>query len=424
MTPSSPPSFSFHRATPAGEGGVAIFELYGEGAGSVLSRLFRGAELPAEGRSRLGALVDLEGDDLDEVVVSRVPAVGTWSRMSAWTVSVHGGVWVQSRVGEVLTGVGGAERSRREVLLDAVNRGALDAIEAAAFEHLIGARTERAAAFFSRQYHGELSGRIHEFIRDFIRPPNQPASRQRCGNECVDGTRRLDDLLRRAPAAYRLANPLRLLIAGRPNSGKSTLFNALVERERVVVSDKLGTTRDLIREVIALKGFPVELIDSVGLHSAPSDPVEKEAVEKIWRQEVDAVLYLVAAPWNVHPEERGFFERFPAARVLKVATFRDLGLTPEALAFPVQISATSGEGLTELRRAIVAGWLDPDGEADEPPDLPAPFTLRQHRLLEAAHDSWQKASSMPPGAESRLALDAVGEALIICLRSSWPDEAA
>ncbi|MCZ6794332.1 MAG: 50S ribosome-binding GTPase [Planctomycetota bacterium] len=396
-------TFGFHLATPPGVGGVALFELYGAGVEASLSRLFRAAAgLPGDGRQRLGALVDLEGRDVDEVVIGRIPPEGMWCRLAAWTLGVHGGSWVQRRVGEVLEAAGGARWSRRDVLVRAIESGALDAVEAAAFEELIQARTEGAAAFFSRQYQGELS-RALQGILDLAVPGRPPPADRR------EGARRLRELVLGAGSVARLGQPLRLLIAGRPNSGKSTLFNALVERERVIVSEQRGTTRDFIRETVAIGDWAVELADSVGLRSSPEDPVEREAVERLWREEADAVLYLVAPPWKLADEELSFVARFPPETVLQVANFTDRGRPADAARFAVEISGLRREGLDRLREAIRERWLGP---ADSPLSA-APFTARQLELLETALGSWESADETTP-------LDALREPLIICLGSSWP----
>ena len=400
-------SFAFHRSTPPGAGGIAVIELYGRGAEPLLGRLFEAGRLPAAGRARLGALRDLSGEPIDEAIVSRVPAAGMWCRLPAFTVSLHGGAWIQRRVCETLAAAGGRELDARGVLLLALEERALDAIEAAAFELLIEARTERAAAYFLRQHGGELSRRL-------------AAIAELCGTGGDGGwsvTQELDALLAGSGAAYRLGRPLRVLIAGRPNSGKSTLFNALVERERVIVSADVGTTRDFIRETIALDGFPVELIDSAGLHSSPADPVEKEAISRLRREEADAVLYLVRPPWSLLPEEESFLRRFPPDAVLRVATFGDVppGSDAERAAlerFSARIAAVKGDGLDALRREVSRRWLA-ESEVSPERDPVAPFTERQRELV---REALEKAGD--PHEPGRL--DAVRRVLIICLRSSWP----
>ena len=156
-------NFSYCLATPRGEGGLAVFELRGPDARPVVERVFRGRGLPSLGASRLGALV--AGDEsIDEVLVTHESAAATWCSLEAWTLSIHGGAWLQERVDRLLRDVGGDRRTHREVLEDAVTAGALDAVRAAAIDLLPDARTERAAAFLLRQASGELTAEIEALI--------------------------------------------------------------------------------------------------------------------------------------------------------------------------------------------------------------------------------------------------------------------
>ncbi|MBN1441794.1 MAG: 50S ribosome-binding GTPase [Planctomycetes bacterium] len=405
MTAPRVPRFAFHCATAPGEAGVAIFELYGDGARAALERVFRGRALPGIGASRLGRIVDRGGDVVDEAVITRVGGASMWCHLEAWTLAVHGGAWIQSRLCRVLGEEGGEGLDTRGVLRRALAAGSIDAIEAAAYEHLLDARTERAAGFFSRMHAGELSRELRGIL-----------GAARSGGEMgLEACRaRLRALHRDARAAVRLARPLRLLLAGRPNCGKSTLFNALAERERVIVSPVAGTTRDLVRETVCLEGFPVEIIDSAGLRPSPEDPVEAQAIESLCRDEADAVIYLLAPPWALEPQDRAFLERREEQRVLVVDGFRDLGGQPPQRSGSLWISALSGEGLAALREAIVRRWIH-GGERRSPDDriAAAPFTDRQTELVRTALEAAERAGD--PGS-----LDEVRRALVICLDSSWP----
>ena len=154
--------FYIHLATPPGEGGIAVIELYGASAGEVLKACFRPMKgaLPGEGEARYGELRDASGDLVDDVVLTRVPAAGMWSRVEAWTLSLHGGNWLQARAVEVLSALGGETRSTPGILRLAMESGAIDAIQAHAYLHLLKALTLKAARFFLRQYAGELSSEI------------------------------------------------------------------------------------------------------------------------------------------------------------------------------------------------------------------------------------------------------------------------
>ncbi len=384
----------FHLSTPRGEGGLAVFELFEADADAVVEQVFRGSSTPVSGQARLGVLIDGGGEPIDEVVISRQPASSMWCGLQAWTVSVHGGVWIQQRVAELFENLGGRRVERREVLELAVSSGALDPIQAAAFELLVEARTERAAAFFWRMFRGELSRKI-ERLRDAARS--------------VEELRRgLGGLLRASQRVLRLGLPLKLLIAGRPNTGKSTLFNRLVETERVTVSARAGTTRDIIRETISVDGFPVEVGDGAGLRERGEDPVETEAIRRVRDERADAVVYLLAPPWSLDEEARGFLGRFAADRRLVVGNFLDQSDPGTPKSVDATISALRGDGVEELKRLIARRFLDTEGSFAE-----APFTERQIEGLESALRSFGSDASTA-------ALDECRRLLIMGVRSSWP----
>jgi tRNA modification GTPase len=396
------PSFCFHRATPLGEGGVALFELYGDGAAKALREVFRpkGGFLPEEGEARLGSFLDGSGSGIDDGILSRVPARGSWSRLDAWTLSVHGGLWIQANVTLRLKEMGGSFLETAGILRLALEKGVMDAVEAAAYELLLEARTEKAARFFLRQYGGELSARLREGLSII--------DQGRLG----DALRMAEDLVSEAGPAFRLGHPLKVLIAGRPNAGKSTLFNRLVERERAVVTPVPGTTRDTLEELIQIDGYPVSLADGAGLRALESaGEIEREGIKRVLERKDDAVLYLFPHPWEWTALDHEFVQRFPRRRSLLLASLADLNLEGREPDADVTLSALKGKGLEELRREILVQWIDPRGPGRKEIS-PAPFTRSQVEILSRG---LELAGELPGG------LDALRSAFVECLGSSWPE---
>lgn len=398
--------FHFHRATPGGEGGVAVFELYGEAAASALRSFFkpRQRSLPSAGQSRLGDVVERSGEPIDEVIVSHLTAGGMWSRLQAFTLSVHGGVWMQKRLGALLREHGGVELDARGVLELAVKAKALDAIQAAAHELVLKARTERGARFLARQFTGELSGRLQSGLALL--------EEGRVSEVHAD----LLDLLRASRRAFRVCHPLRVLLAGRPNSGKSTLFNRLVSEERAVVTSLPGTTRDMLEELISVDGYPVILADSAGIRSPDSvGLVERQGIQKVLARSDDAVIYLVPYPWDQTEDDRAFLRGVDLERLLLVASLADLA--PEAVGPPMDLSVSglTGQGLEDLQRCLIRRWIDDDGEGGPEQEVPcAPFTEAQIRIVSTAMENLPG----PPG------VDVLRCTIIECLHSSWPEAAS
>ncbi len=399
--------FYIHLATPPGEGGIAVIELYGARAAEALRACFRpmkGASLPGEGRARYGELLDAGGDVVDDVVLTKVPAAGMWSRLEAWTLALHGGAWLQERAVEVLAALGGESRSTHAILRLSTASGAIDGIQARAYLRLVEALTPKATRFFLRQYGGELSSEIRLALESLSL------------ETLAESRVALEQLLERGRIAMRASEPLRVLIAGRPNAGKSTLFNRLVEDERAVVSPVPGTTRDRLEECVVIEGYPIVLGDSAGLrpHEEASE-VERQGIERVRPEEWDAVLYLVPHPWTLEPADRSFLGRTAPERRLVLASLADRATAGEepsrgTLGHHLKIAALPGEGLEALRREVLTRWLcpghDPKGE------IPCgPFDARQSAILRGGLES----SGAP-----HAVLDAARSAYIECLRSSWP----
>jgi tRNA modification GTPase len=410
-----------HRSTPAGQGGVAVIELFGEEAEALLARFFearsgRGMEaLPRPGRVRFGWLRDADGEAVDEVIVARFSAAESWCGLPGCSISCHGGSGVTERAIGVFVS-GGACRCDTAALLDeAWRRGALDLVRSRAYACLVDALTERAAEYFLRQYEGALSRRLRALL---LRAAGSYGGTLGALDE-------LRSLLDQAPAAIRLHAPARILIAGAANAGKSTLFNALYGRERAIVSPLPGTTRDLVEETIEIAGYPVVLIDSAGCREGPiADPVEEAGLQRVHEAKADGVLFLREHHRPFGDREIELLAGLAPRPLIVVRTKVDLagdgagsgaGADPAPLrrlgaklgrAEPVLISSRSGRGIEELREAIRSAWLGPP-EGVVLPALPFTGDLcgRTRRLL----DDWGRAG---------VDLDALRKSFIECFPGS------
>lgn len=337
--------------TPPGRGAIAVLHVYGEGARSIVrtlaSRDFGSRFVPAR--------LQWEGELLDEVLVR---VIDGFTAEETVEISCHGGPACVAGVMDALEAAGARRAGTEELLERAVRAGGLDRPRAEAWTVLPRAATGLAARTLSDQAEGALSRAVRTL-------------------DSAEGAARL---LETASLGKALAFPPKVVLAGAPNAGKSTLFNALVRSERALVSPEAGTTRDPVRETIAVDEVPLELVDTAGL-GEPAGLMEQLAAERTVRAigGADLVLFLFDATAGVRREEREFLERLGSRRVLTVLNKVDVGCrgwSGEAL----PVSARTGEGVGEVRRGILEALGIRPAYV---PGRPVVFTGRQERLLQA-----------------------------------------
>jgi tRNA modification GTPase len=313
-----------------------------------------------------------------------------------------------------------------EFTLRAYLNGRLDLVQAEAVADLVNAVTPAQARAAMDQLDGTLTSAIaavHEGLfaliarceasLDFPEEGFHFASRDALAAALVDQEAALTRLLASAPRGRLLREGLTVALAGRPNTGKSSLFNALLGRGRAIVSERPGTTRDVLTERVDLDGVPVVLIDTAGLR-ASDDPVEAEGVKRAEDAHAAATCVVVvldgAAPLT--DEDRRIVAAAPRGSSVVVRNKCDLAAAWSPAAEPglgdaLDVSARTGDGLDALRRALLAGatgtaWL---------PDTPAITNARHISLVEHARDAIARAAgAVASGATEELVLGDLHEA--------------
>jgi tRNA modification GTPase len=410
-------------ATPPGRGGIGIVRLSGADAGRLLSSQLelRSSLLP--GRARYCAIVD-GGARLDEGVVTWFAAPNSYTGEDVLEIAAHGSPVILDLLVRRALEAGARLARPGEFTQRAFLHGRIDLTQAEAVRDLIAAETLYQARVAAEQLGGALSRRVAPIKEQLIALVTLLEAGIDFAEDDIDVTpdveisRRLDALdaaLAPVAASFRegrlVHNGLTMAIVGRPNAGKSSLFNRLVERERAIVTATPGTTRDLVTERISLGGIPVEMVDTAGLRET-EDEAESHGIARTEGAMADADLVLLLLDATAAVDAEGAL-RLPEedARLLASLDGRSplLVLNKIDLARPTrvdamrtanmhggicelaQVSALTGEGVLALRERLlerVCGSESNPGNSAEGGML---TSLRHYEALEGCTQALSRA---------------------------------
>ena len=351
-------------ATPPGRSALAVIRLSGVGAFAVTRRCLRPFH-PDRPRAawRAQLLHPASGELIDDVLAACFPAPRSYTGHDLVEISTHGGLLVPAEAVAALVAAGARLARPGEFTRRAVLNGKLDLLQAEATADLIDAgspaQRRRALQQLDRGLSGRLAALRVELLElealiaydiDFPEEDEGPVSPARVTGAWRAVRERVAGLLATAPEGERLREGALLVIAGRPNAGKSSLFNALLGRERAIVTELPGTTRDAIEAYAVIAGFPFRLVDTAGLR-ASDDRVEKIGIE-VARQYLgaaDLVLFCRDAGSEMRDPESERFVAACHAPVVEVVTKVDLAArSPDGLG----VSVVTGAGLEALRARL------------------------------------------------------------------------
>lgn len=415
-------------STPFGEGAIALLRVSGPGAVEVAEAVFRGA-MPEARHVAFGSVFDGERK-LDDVLLTVFRAPHSYTGEDTVELSCHGGILVTRRILETLLRHGARSAEPGEFTQRAFLNGKLDLTQAEAVMDLISAQTDLALRAANEQLEGRLGQRIHalratllemlahveafiDFPDEDIDPETGDVLRSRLDTLRTEVVRLLDT----AEQGRVLREGVRTVITGAPNVGKSSLLNRLLGFERAIVSATPGTTRDVIEEVINLRGIPLRLVDTAGVREA-EDEVEREGIARTQRQleRADLILHVAEA-------DRAPFEQFSglaldsfagAPRTILVLNKCDRGMHRGWQSMDaVGISCSTGEGMDALTAAIEAKVFHGAAHRDWTIAINARHQAcleRTRSFLDAARTAFDDRLSPEFIAEElRAALDAVGD---------------
>lgn len=414
-------------ATAPGRAALAVVRLSGTGASAAAARIAQPWP-PAPRRVTRVAVhaCDAPAERLDDALATYFVAPASFTGEEMVEFSVHGGLYVGAAVLAALVEAGARPALPGEFTERAVRNGKFDLLQAEAIADLIEARSRATHRTALRQLSGALSTRLaalrHALLDvealiayelDFPEEDDGPQPRARAAEAATRVVAEIDALLATLPRAELGREGVTVVLAGAPNTGKSSLFNALAGDPRAIVSEVPGTTRDAIEVLIDHTPFPIRLVDTAGLRTS-DDPVERLGVEVSTRRLAGAHLVLLCAESAAALDAaEARVAALSAAPRIRVRTKADLtgdargGAHEEARAPFIAVSAVTGDGLDLLRAEITRAM---ESLAPEPAEEMPLVTRARHvaalRLARAEvaafRDAWTEGALPAPAAATHL----------------------
>jgi tRNA modification GTPase len=403
-------------ATPPGRGGIGVVRVSGPDALQIgrtltehasafeprhatLTRVV-GAAASARGSGEVGSAID-------RAVVTFFPAPHSYTGEDVLEVSAHGSPVLLREIVEAAMTAGARLAEPGEFTFRAFLRGRIDLIQAEAVQDLVDAVTPLQARTAFDQLEGTLTAAIHEIDAalfdlsakleaslDFPEEGYHFVEPGAASREILASVGRLESLLGDAGRGRLVREGAQVAIVGRPNAGKSSLFNRLAGAGRAIVTDIPGTTRDLVTEVVDIDGAAVTLIDTAGLHGAAADVVEQEGIARARgaSRVADVVIVVLDRSRPLTNDDRELLDAPSRSPRVVVANKSDL-----AAAWPlasagveiVTVSAANGSGIDALRRAVVSAL----SQGERWRDTPAITNARHIDLLSRAAETLRGAAA-------------------------------
>ena len=369
-------------STPRGRGALAVIRLSGPNAIAIAKTVgdFDDVE-PRQARlTKLTRPVDRQM--LDQVLLTCFRAPHSLTGEDVVEISCHGSPAIVRSIINATLELGAVLAGPGEFTLRALSNGKINLAQAEAIRDLIAAQTDAAVKQASRQLNGELSNALGPFKEKLVEvivllesalefvEEDIPAPRaNEIDQDLATVSAGIEKLSQSYSAGRLLQEGVRVTITGRPNVGKSSLFNSLIQRERAIVTDIPGTTRDTLSEAIDLEGIPVILTDTAGLRET-TDGIETLGIERTRRAmgDSDLVLVVLDGSTDLGPSDQELISQTESARRLVVLNKSDLPSFKSAACCieeleAINVSARTGEGLASLRAAILAS-LSRNGTED------------------------------------------------------------
>ena len=371
----------FALATPLG-GAIAMIRISGENARALLERLFTGRI--EHRRVSYGRITDGAGETVDTCTAVFYAAPDSYTGEDCAEISFHGSYAVAVRLAELIEGTGLASPAEPgEFTKRAYLNGKMDLAQAEAVMDIVSSTAEKQRRAAARQLEGRLSAAVASLYKRLSAVSaliaaamdddtgETEADEEGVLAELSTLSAELDSLSAGGMRARVLREGARIAIIGSPNVGKSSLLNALIMRERAIVTPIPGTTRDTVEEAASVEGIPVVFVDTAGIRET-ADEVERMGIERSLREcgEAELVLWLIEGARGLSNEDEEIRRGLDPQKTIAVITKNDLeqvvGPDTEGrlCGFPaVTVSSLTGEGLGELKLAIAKKLVPAEAEA-------------------------------------------------------------
>jgi len=430
-------------STPLGEGGIGIVRLSGKNSIEIAENIFSSPKKRTLQNMKSSSIIyghihnPSTGEKIDEVLVTVMKSPHSYTKEDVVEINCHGGMNTLRKTLELVLRQGARLADPGEFTRRAFINGRIDLSQAEAILDLIRSKTDESRRIAIEQLHGGLSEKITalrdslmaicvnvEAYIDFPEDEIETASKQDLFLSMKDIGRDIETLLKTYDEAKFFREGLSTAIVGRPNVGKSSLLNALLQKDRAIVTDIPGTTRDVIEEYLNIKGLPLRIMDTAGIRDV-KDIAEKEGVRRSLRsiENADLVIAIFDQSEPLRDEDFDVMERIKNKTAIAVLNKCDLPAAFSQESFssfilhassPLHISATTGDGLEELKEAIFNSCLKDWKEEREG----VVVTNLRHKTsienaLKALHRASQALTENQPieiiAIELRCSLDKLGE---------------
>ena len=390
-------------ATPPGRGGIGVVRLSGPDAAAIAGKLTGRAGFEPR-HATLTTVSDGGGRAIDQVIVTHFPAPNSYTGDDVVELSAHGSPVVLEAIVRAASAAGARLANPGEFTFRAYLNGRIDLVQAEAIGDLIDAVTPLQARVAFDQLEGTLTSRLREMdtaLLNVIAPleasldfPDEgyhfvtPADTARA----LEATRAsLDALLVDAARGKLIREGLTAAIVGRPNAGKSSLFNRLAGAPRAIVTDVPGTTRDLLTECVDVCGIPFTIVDTAGLRMSAGDAIEEEGISRARQaaEAADVLIVVLDGSRELAEDDRALLDGTASRPRVTVASKSDLAAAWDAVAAGAwPVSSLTDEGIDALRSRLVAA-----AGAGIPRDRAPIANMRHVALLEKARDAVARAAS-------------------------------